>query len=54
MSASSAKGKAREKPIASLGAGAIAGGFEAFATYPLESLKTRLQFAALEQGKVRA
>ncbi|ORX37237.1 putative mitochondrial inner membrane citrate transporter [Kockovaella imperatae] len=45
------KGKSREKPMASLCAGAIAGGFESFATYPLESLKTRLQFGALEGGK---
>nr|XP_018262175.1 solute carrier family 25 (mitochondrial citrate transporter), member 1 [Kwoniella dejecticola CBS 10117]OBR84333.1 solute carrier family 25 (mitochondrial citrate transporter), member 1 [Kwoniella dejecticola CBS 10117] len=48
---SSAKGKEKEKPIASLLAGAIAGGTEAFVTFPLESLKTQLQFGALEGGK---
>ncbi|BEI86108.1 hypothetical protein CcaverHIS002_0603950 [Cutaneotrichosporon cavernicola] len=42
----SAKGKEKEKPIASLIAGATAGGIEAFVTYPLESLKTQLQFHA--------
>lgn len=35
---------AKEQPIASLIAGATAGGVEAFITYPLESLKTQLQF----------
>jgi solute carrier family 25 citrate transporter 1 len=52
----SQKGKEKEKPIASLIAGATAGGFEAFVTYPLESLKTQLQFAAdgkVGLGKVR-
>ncbi|OCF72761.1 solute carrier family 25 (mitochondrial citrate transporter), member 1 [Kwoniella mangroviensis CBS 8886] len=50
-SQSQAKGKQKEKPIASLLAGAIAGGTEAFVTFPLESLKTQLQFGALEGGK---
>jgi solute carrier family 25 citrate transporter 1 len=45
---SHAKGKAKEKPIASLLAGATAGGVESFITFPLESLKTQLQFGALE------
>lgn len=48
----SPKGKEKEKPIASLIAGATAGGVEAFITYPLESLKTQLQFQA--DGKVSA
>lgn len=39
-----ADAKAKEKPIASLIAGATAGGVEAFITYPLENLKTQLQF----------
>lgn len=47
-----AKGKAKEKPIASLLAGATAGGVEAFITFPLESVKTQLQFGALDGGKV--
>lgn len=47
----SPKGKEKEKPIASLMAGATAGGIEAFITYPLESLKTQLQFGA-PSGKV--
>jgi len=46
-----AKGKEKENPAASLIAGATAGGVEAFITYPLESLKTQLQFGA-PQGKV--
>ncbi|OXC57933.1 solute carrier family 25 (mitochondrial citrate transporter), member 1, partial [Cryptococcus neoformans MW-RSA852] len=46
-----AKGKAKEKPIASLLAGATAGGVEAFITFPLESVKTQLQFGALDGGK---
>ncbi|WVF68991.1 hypothetical protein IAT40_003765 [Kwoniella sp. CBS 6097] len=50
-SAQAAKGKGKENPVASLAAGAIAGGTEAFITYPLESLKTQLQFGALEGGK---
>ena len=53
-SASSAKGKGKEKAGASLLAGATAGGFEAFATYPFESIKTRVQFTAAEQGQVSA
>ena len=53
MSAAAAKGKAKEKPLASLLAGATAGGIESFITFPLESLKTQLQFGALEGGKVR-
>jgi len=53
MSAAAAKGKAKEKPLASLLAGATAGGIESFVTFPLESLKTQLQFGALEGGKVR-
>lgn len=52
MSAAANKGKAKEQPIASLLAGATAGGIEAFITFPLESLKTQLQFGALEGGKV--
>jgi hypothetical protein len=54
MSAVSSKGKGKdkEKPIASLVAGAMAGGVESFVTFPLESLKTQLQFGALEGGKV--
>jgi solute carrier family 25 citrate transporter 1 len=52
MSAAVAKGKGKENPIASLIAGAAAGGVESFITYPLESLKTQLQFGALEGGKV--
>lgn len=47
-----ARGKAKEKPIASLIAGATAGGVEAFITFPLESIKTQLQFGALDGGKV--
>lgn len=47
-----ARGKAKEKPIASLLAGATAGGVEAFITFPLESIKTQLQFGALDGGKV--
>ncbi|WVR06494.1 hypothetical protein IAU60_003525 [Kwoniella sp. DSM 27419] len=46
-----AKGKGKEQPVASLLAGAIAGGTEAFITFPLESLKTQLQFGALDGGK---
>lgn len=49
---SAAKGKEKEKPIASLLAGATAGGIEAFITYPFESLKTQLQFGALNGEKV--
>jgi solute carrier family 25 citrate transporter 1 len=52
MSAAAAKGKEKEKPIASLMAGATAGGVEAFITYPFESLKTQLQFGALNGEKV--
>jgi dihydroorotase-like cyclic amidohydrolase len=51
-SSSAAKGKAKEQPIASLLAGAVAGGVESFVTYPLESIKTQVQFGALD-GKVR-
>ena len=47
----SVKGKEKEKPIASLIAGATAGGVEAFVTYPFESLKTQLQFGSAT-GKV--
>lgn len=47
-----AREKAKEKPIASLLAGATAGGVEAFITFPLESIKTQLQFGALDGGKV--
>jgi solute carrier family 25 citrate transporter 1 len=39
------KGKQREKPIASLLAGATAGAIEGFVTYPTEFAKTQLQFA---------
>ena len=46
------KGKEKEKPIASLLAGATAGGIESFVTFPLESLKTQLQFGALNGEKV--
>lgn len=49
---SAAKGKEKEKPIASLLAGATAGGVESFITYPFESLKTQLQFGALNGEKV--
>lgn len=53
MSASAtAKGKEKEKPIASLLAGATAGGVESFITYPFESLKTQLQFGSLNGEKV--
>ncbi|ODN73968.1 hypothetical protein, variant [Cryptococcus amylolentus CBS 6039] len=45
-----AKGS-KEKPIASLLAGATAGGVEAFITFPLESVKTQLQFGALNGDK---
>lgn len=50
----SSKGKGREQPIASLLAGATAGGIEGFVTFPLESLKTQVQFGTLvsENGKV--
>jgi hypothetical protein len=48
----SGKGKAAEKPLASLLAGATAGGIESFITFPLESLKTQLQFGALKGQKV--
>ncbi|WVN90550.1 uncharacterized protein L203_105789 [Cryptococcus depauperatus CBS 7841] len=37
-----------ERPVASLLAGATAGGIEAFVTFPLESIKTQLQFGALD------
>lgn len=49
-----AKGKERERPLASLIAGATAGAFEGFVTYPLDSLKTQLQFAGkpVEGAKV--
>lgn len=50
---SNTKGKEKEKPLASLLAGATAGGIEAFVTYPFESLKTQLQFGALNGEKVR-
>jgi hypothetical protein len=46
------KGKEKEKPLASLLAGATAGGVESFITYPFESLKTQLQFGALNGDKV--
>jgi hypothetical protein len=49
---STGKGKEKEKPIASLLAGATAGGVESFITYPFESLKTQLQFGALNGEKV--
>lgn len=54
--ASSVKGKGKEKPVASLLAGATAGGIESFVTFPLESLKTQLQFGSLRSadGKVCA
>lgn len=48
-----ADAKAKEKPIASLIAGASAGGVEAFITYPLENLKTQLQFGG-HNGQVSA
>lgn len=48
----SGKGKEKEKPFASLLAGATAGGVESFITYPFESLKTQLQFGALNGDKV--
>jgi len=48
----SGKGKEKEKPLASLLAGATAGGVESFITYPFESLKTQLQFGALNGDKV--
>jgi hypothetical protein len=48
----SGKGKEKEKPLASLLAGATAGGVESFVTYPFESLKTQLQFGALNGEKV--
>lgn len=48
-----ADAKAKEKPIASLIAGATAGGVEAFITYPLENLKTQLQFGG-PNGQVSA
>jgi hypothetical protein len=41
-----AKGKQREKPLASLLAGATAGAIEGFVTYPTEYAKTQLQFGA--------
>ena len=47
------KGKQAEKPFASLLAGATAGGIESFVTFPLESLKTQLQFGSLNGAKVR-
>jgi solute carrier family 25 citrate transporter 1 len=50
--AAAQKGKEKEKPIASLLAGATAGGIESFVTFPLESLKTQLQFGSLNGGKV--
>lgn len=49
---STSKGKEKEKPFASLLAGATAGGVESFVTYPFESLKTQLQFGALNGEKV--
>jgi hypothetical protein len=49
---STGKGKEKEKPFASLLAGATAGGVESFITYPFESLKTQLQFGALNGEKV--
>lgn len=39
-----AKGKQREKPLASLLAGTTAGAIEGFVTYPTEFAKTQLQF----------
>lgn len=50
--AQSHKGKGKEKPLASLIAGATAGGLESFVTYPLESLKTQVQFGSIDGGKV--
>jgi solute carrier family 25 citrate transporter 1 len=47
------KGKQREKPLASLLAGATAGSIEGFVTYPTEFAKTQLQFGhqqALQQA----
>lgn len=50
---STVKGKEKEKPLASLAAGAVAGGIESFITFPLESLKTQIQFGTLgANGKV--
>ena len=43
----SSKGKEKEKPLASLIAGATGGAVEAFCTYPFESVKTQLQFGQL-------
>ena len=48
---SSSKGKEREKPIASLIAGASGGAIESFVTFPFESVKTQLQFGATINGK---
>lgn len=45
-SGAAAKGKQREKPLASLLAGATAGAIEGFVTYPTEYAKTQLQFGA--------
>jgi len=47
-----AKGKGKEQPLASLLAGATAGGIESFITFPLESIKTQTQFGALADTKV--
>ena len=46
------KGKSKDLPLASLLAGATAGGVESFMTFPLESLKTQLQFGAMDGAKV--
>ena len=45
------KGKQREKPLASLLAGATAGSIEGFVTYPTEFAKTQLQFGGNGVGK---
>ena len=45
-SGATAKGKQKEKPLASLLAGATAGAIEGFVTYPTEYAKTQLQFGA--------
>ncbi|KAI5454934.1 hypothetical protein NCC49_002210 [Naganishia albida] len=46
ISGTVSKGKQKEKPIASLLAGATAGAIEGFVTYPTEYAKTQLQFGA--------
>ncbi|ORY30546.1 putative mitochondrial inner membrane citrate transporter [Naematelia encephala] len=47
------KGKGKEQPLASLLAGATAGGVESFVTFPLESLKTQLQFSSRVVGTAK-